>query len=168
MSIVGHVPRAILTLCSAFLRRGGVIRCVVSGNCQYSRNLHQGELEVPCKLYFVGNGQELKKIQSYFTRTQTLTYSGKSEVQREQKMIASVGNSIQTQCSSIATSLPSDEEMQDKSAPVPPNTCPLKTEDHSDSDVATLVKREDPCPEVADLQIELLIMGDTLFMKMKD
>ena len=60
LSIVGHVPGAISTLCSVFLRRGGIIHCVVSGNRQYSRDLHQGGLEVPCKLYFVGNGQELE------------------------------------------------------------------------------------------------------------
>ena len=93
-----------------------------------------------------------EKIQSYFTRTQSLTYSGKSEVQQEQKTIASVGNCIlSAQRSSnfaIATSLPSDEEIRDKSAPVPPNICPLKTEDYSGSDVATLVKCEDSCPEV--------------------
>ena len=34
--IVGHVPRNISTLCSVFLRRGGTIRCVISGNRQYS------------------------------------------------------------------------------------------------------------------------------------
>ena len=110
------------------------------------------------------------KIQSYFTRTQTLTYFGKSKVQQEQKTIASVGNSIQSaQCSSIATSLPSDEEIRDKSTPVPPNTCPLKTEDHSGSDVATLAKNVKTLVlKLTDLQYGLLITGDTLFMKMKD
>ena len=50
-------------LCSIFLRQGGTIRCVVSGNCQYSCDFPQGgELAVPCKLYFIGNSQELKKI----------------------------------------------------------------------------------------------------------
>ena len=37
--IVGHVPRSILTLCSVFLRCGGTIHCVISGNCQYSHDL---------------------------------------------------------------------------------------------------------------------------------
>ena len=31
LNIVGHVPRTILTLCSVFLRCGGIICCVVSG-----------------------------------------------------------------------------------------------------------------------------------------
>ena len=53
LNIVGHVPRAISTLCSVFLRRGGSIRCVISGNRQYSHDLPQGGLEGPCKLYFV-------------------------------------------------------------------------------------------------------------------
>ena len=117
----------------------------VSGNRQYSHDLRQGGLEVPCKLYFVGNGQELKKIQSYFTRTQALTFSGKSDMQQEQK--ATLAGNIQklsienAQCSSstaIATSLPSGEEsvpdIKDECTSVLPNTCtyiPLKSEDHT-------------------------------------
>ena len=164
LNIVGHVPRAISTLCSVFLRRGGIIRCVISGNRQHSHDLPQGGLEVPCKLYFMGNGQELKKIQSYFTRTQTLTFSGKSDMQQEQKA-TSAGNiqniSIEhAQCSSsaaIATSLPSGEEsaavpeIKDECTSVLPNTSTyisLKSEDYTGSDVPTLVKSEDPCPEV--------------------
>ena len=162
LNIVGHVPRAISTLCSVFLRRGGSIRCVISGNRQYSHDLPQGGLEVPCKLYFMGNGQELKKIQSYFTRTHTLIFSGKSDMQQEHKA-TSVGNiqniSIEhAQCSSgaaIATSLPSGEEsvteIEDEHTSALPNTCtyiPSKSEEYTGDDVPTLVKSEDPCPEV--------------------
>ena len=43
-NIVGHLPR---TLCSAFIRCGGTIKCIVDGHRQYSEDLPQGGLEVP-------------------------------------------------------------------------------------------------------------------------
>jgi len=51
-TIVGHVPRHISPLCSVFIRRGGSITCVVNGPRQYSSDLPQGGLELPCKLHF--------------------------------------------------------------------------------------------------------------------
>ena len=57
-SDVGHVPKKILTICSLFLR-SGTIRCKVSGSRQYSGDLDQGGLEVPCKLTFACFDQEL-------------------------------------------------------------------------------------------------------------
>jgi len=74
LDIVGHVP-SISMLYSVFLRHGGTIHCIISGNRQYLHDLPQGGLKVPCKLYFVGNGQEIKKILSYFTKTKTPTFS---------------------------------------------------------------------------------------------
>ena len=50
--IVGHLPRRISPLCSAFLRRGGTIKCIVNGYCKYSEDLPQGGLEVPYQLLF--------------------------------------------------------------------------------------------------------------------
>ena len=50
--VVGHVPRRISSVCSLFLRHGGVIDCVVAGVKQYSADLPQGGLEV---LIFEGN-----------------------------------------------------------------------------------------------------------------
>ena len=46
--LVGHVPRLISMACSIFIRRGGFIVCVVTGLRQYSADLPQGGLEVPC------------------------------------------------------------------------------------------------------------------------
>ena len=51
-NVVGHLPRRISPLCSAFLRRGGTIKCIVDGHRRYSEDLPQGGLEVPCKLVF--------------------------------------------------------------------------------------------------------------------
>ena len=56
--VVGHVPKKISMICSLFLR-SGTITCEVSGSRQYSADLHQGGLEVPCKLRFACCDQEL-------------------------------------------------------------------------------------------------------------
>ena len=60
--VVGHVPRSISTLCSLFIERGGNITCEVTGNRQYSRDLPQGGLELPCKLTFFGTNKEITKV----------------------------------------------------------------------------------------------------------
>ena len=48
--IVGHVPRYISTLCSLFIRHGGLVDSIVLGGRQYSRNLPpclpQGRMEI--------------------------------------------------------------------------------------------------------------------------
>ena len=43
-TIVGHVPQKVLAACSLFLRGGGSIDCVVTGERFYSRDLAQGGL----------------------------------------------------------------------------------------------------------------------------
>ena len=57
-NIVGHLPRRISSLCSAFIRRGGTIKCIVDGHRQHSEDLPQSGIEVPCKLRF-----EIKSLQ---------------------------------------------------------------------------------------------------------
>ena len=52
---VGHVPRLISTICSIFIRRGGSLVCVVTGARQYSTDLPQGGLEIPCRYIFRTN-----------------------------------------------------------------------------------------------------------------
>ena len=59
---VGHTPRVISSVCSVFIHRGGTIVCVVNEARQYSSDLLQGGLEVPCILTFqASNGKEGKK-----------------------------------------------------------------------------------------------------------
>ena len=60
--IVGHLPKQISTPCHLFLRKGGSISCIVNGRCQYSSNLPQGGLEVPCRLIFKGNQKNMDKL----------------------------------------------------------------------------------------------------------
>ena len=46
--VVGHLPRNISMPCHLFLCKGGIISCVVNGARQYSADLIQDTLEVPC------------------------------------------------------------------------------------------------------------------------
>ena len=75
---VGHVPRIISAACSAFLRRGDVISCEVTGARQYSADLSQGDMEVPCKLIFTASSKEIDKLRKLlchadFKETSSLT-----------------------------------------------------------------------------------------------
>ena len=47
-AVVGHLPRQISTVCHLFLRKGVIIACHVTNSRQYSADLPQGGLEVPC------------------------------------------------------------------------------------------------------------------------
>ena len=58
--VVGHVARIISAACSVFIR-GGVASCKVSGARQYSADLSQGGMEVPCKLTFTAASKEIDK-----------------------------------------------------------------------------------------------------------
>lgn len=49
-TIVGHLSKKISSMCSLFLRMGGTISCIVTGPKQYSADLIQGGLEIPCHL----------------------------------------------------------------------------------------------------------------------
>ena len=51
---VGHVPRHISCSCNLFICRGGLLSCSVTGTRQYSSDLPQGGLEVPCYYMFSG------------------------------------------------------------------------------------------------------------------
>ena len=64
--IAGHLPRNISTMCSIFIRRGGIIYCTISGRRQYSRDLPQGGMEIPSILHFVGNEREFNKVEQFF------------------------------------------------------------------------------------------------------
>ena len=59
-TIVGHIPKKISSLCSIFLRRGGMILCEVNGHRRYSSDLPQGGLEVPCVLTFIAAEEKQK------------------------------------------------------------------------------------------------------------
>ena len=43
---VGHLPKKISKVCLLLLRRGGIVRCEVTGGRSYSNDLPQGGLEI--------------------------------------------------------------------------------------------------------------------------
>lgn len=59
---VGHVPKKISSICSLFLWRSGTVMCEVTGGRQYSADLEQGGLEVPCKLTFTCDDEDYLAI----------------------------------------------------------------------------------------------------------
>ena len=61
---VGHIPKRISSLTSVFIRRGGIIKCVVNGSRRYSADLVQGRMEIPCLLHFTTHTEkEARKTQ---------------------------------------------------------------------------------------------------------
>ena len=69
-NIVGHVPRKISAICALFIRRGGTIQCKVTGSRQYSRDISQGGLEIPCMLIFTGDPKDIQKVKK------TMSFAG--------------------------------------------------------------------------------------------
>lgn len=63
---VGHVPRAISSVCSSFLRRNGMLTCEVTGTRQYSADLPQGGLEISCSFLvkLLGEAKLITKIRN--------------------------------------------------------------------------------------------------------
>ena len=60
LGVVGHVPRLISAACSLFLRiETDTIKCRITDSCRYSADLLQGGLEIPCKLIFRGDREEI-------------------------------------------------------------------------------------------------------------
>ena len=58
IKIVGHIPRKISAICFAFMRRGGTILCHANGPHQYSSDLPQSGLEIPCVLKFIASNKK--------------------------------------------------------------------------------------------------------------
>ena len=58
--IIGHVPRKISAACYLFIQKGGILTCIITdSNHQYSSDLPQGGLQIPCKLVFESHDVEL-------------------------------------------------------------------------------------------------------------
>ena len=66
--VVGHMLQIISAACSVFIRRGGGTSCEVTGARQYSADLSQGGMEVPCKLTFTVPSKEIDKLHKLLPR----------------------------------------------------------------------------------------------------
>ena len=71
-TIIGHFPRKISKICSLFLRRGGCVTCAVTGGRQYSADLAQGGLEIPCSLLFKAKPKEMLKLKKCLKHSKTI------------------------------------------------------------------------------------------------
>ena len=67
--IVGHVPHSISRACAVHLRSHGNITCTVTGSREYSSDLDQGGMQIPCTLCFTGNKIWLDKLAELFQKT---------------------------------------------------------------------------------------------------
>ena len=63
---VGHLPRRVSPLCSAFLRRGRTIKCTVNGHRKYSKDLPQGGVRgaLPATIFLLKVSQCVRKQSS--------------------------------------------------------------------------------------------------------
>ena len=66
--VVGHIPRRISAACSLFIERNGRIHCRITGTRQYSADLPQGGLEIPCVLTFEGDKKEVTKVRKLINK----------------------------------------------------------------------------------------------------
>ena len=83
-NIVGHVPRRISYICNIFLCHSGSIICRVTGPRQYSWDLEQGGLEVPCEFRFYSEDQErVKKSRELLEKASYTTKDIKNHFQVE-------------------------------------------------------------------------------------
>ena len=73
MGTVGHLPKEISMPCHLFLRKGGSIGCTIAGVRQYSVDLPQGSLEIPCKLMFTGERKSVDKLKQLLHKVPSLS-----------------------------------------------------------------------------------------------
>ena len=61
--VIGHVPHKISAAFSLFIQRGGTLTCIITDSRhQYSADLPQGGLQIPCKLEFKRDNADLLSI----------------------------------------------------------------------------------------------------------
>lgn len=145
--VVGHVPRKISFICSIFIRRGGTIRCTVNGHRQYSADLPQGGMEIPCILMFTAScsseAEKTKKLIQSSLSTESV------KVNTEDVVEPSTSKAIE----SVAVH---EDEFEDTiHAPSPPRSPQDVTVDLSE-EVSAVRKRQKVC------DIERIIMGEEL------
>ena len=69
--IVGHIPKIMSRICWLFLKKPNcTISCCVTGGHQYSHDLSQGGLQIPCSLKFLGPLHEINKVYVLLTALQ--------------------------------------------------------------------------------------------------
>ncbi len=85
-AIVGHVPRRISPACSMFLRRSGTIKSRIIGARQYSGDLAQGGLEIPCVYEFTGTCDNIHKLKTILALDLTVQTTAKKRKGQEKNL----------------------------------------------------------------------------------
>ncbi len=76
-AVVGHLPRKISSICSSFLRKGGSLSSKVTGSHQYSSDLIQGGMEIPC--IQTGNETLIEKVKKLLLLCEKLSTKSSSK-----------------------------------------------------------------------------------------
>ena len=76
--VVGHLPKKLLAIFWSFLRNGS-ITCIITGSRQYSRDLVQGGLEIPCTLIFKGEPSRIEKVKGLLKECESKTDNSKKD-----------------------------------------------------------------------------------------
>ena len=82
MVVIRHVPRKISAACYLFVQRGGTLDCIIT-DChrEYSSDLPQGGLQIPCKLEFKCDDAKLmSKIKKLVQSTPPIDFQCKQTV----------------------------------------------------------------------------------------
>ena len=116
---VGHLPRAILLICSIFIRHGGTIMSRVNGTRRYSSDIPQGGVEIPCVLTFlVKSFKEGNKTKQLLEGTLSLApvelnlVSETDEGSLDAEDIAELGSDVSTEVDIKIKSEPTEENAQ--------------------------------------------------------
>ena len=90
-NIIRHVPRKISAACSRFIERGGTITCTVTdSHRQYSSDLPQGGLQIPCKLEFHSDNADLmSKIRKLIRSAPPIDFKVKKPVPKRKLQLPS-------------------------------------------------------------------------------
>ena len=76
--VIGHLPRRFSVIFWSFLQSGS-ITCIITGTRRYSRDLVQGELEVPCTLIFNGHPSIIEKVKGLLKENKSKIASSQTE-----------------------------------------------------------------------------------------
>ena len=83
--VIGHVPRKISAVCFLFIQRGGTLNCIITDSRhQYSSDLSQGGLQIPCKLEFKCDDKALmSKIKKLVQSTPPIDFQRKKVLKKQ-------------------------------------------------------------------------------------
>ena len=161
---VGHVPRLFSAVCSIFIRRGGSLVCIVTGPRQYSADLLQGGLEIPCSYIFRTNNQaESDKTRKLLETVLEITITHTSEEEptllevhhSEKEVNTSLSKETLAVTTSIHENFSIDQEFQRSHRSTDP--LPVVTI-HEESIDEPLPKKR----KLSEIDIEGIIMGKEL------